>query len=171
MEHKAALFTSNQNNWVTPDDFVIGLLNQFNIREFYLDSCATKYNSVGKYYFDKQIDCFKMDWWKEVGQTAQRWIWMNPEYGKSITRFLEKMNEEADKGCSIISLLPARTDTKWFYNYVWSTASYIRFVKGRLTFSNAKHCAPFPSVVSIHTKLGLSIPYITLCDNKGMRIR
>ncbi len=45
-------------------------------------------------------------------------------------------------------LIPARTDTKAFHEYIYGKAE-IRFVRGRLKFGNAKNTAPFPSMVVI----------------------
>ena len=46
-------------------------------------------------------------------------------------------------------LLPARTDTKWFHDHVYGIAE-IRFLCGRIKFSNAKYNAPFPTMVVIY---------------------
>jgi len=46
-------------------------------------------------------------------------------------------------------LIPARTDTKWFHEYVYGKAE-IRFVRGRLKYGNAKWNAPFPSMIVIY---------------------
>jgi len=48
----------------------------------------------------------------------------------------------------VVCLLPARTDTKYFHEYIYGKAE-IRFIKGRLKFGNAKNSAPFPSMVVI----------------------
>ena len=48
-------------------------------------------------------------------------------------------------------LLPARTDTIWFHNYILGKAE-IRFVKGRLKFGGGKDPAQFPSLVAIMKK-------------------
>ena len=45
-------------------------------------------------------------------------------------------------------LLPARTDTKWFHEYIYKKAE-IRFIKGRLKFGNSVNSAPFPSMIVI----------------------
>lgn len=45
-------------------------------------------------------------------------------------------------------LLPARTDTKWFHDYIYGQTE-IRFLKGRLKFGEAKNSAPFPSMIVI----------------------
>ncbi len=47
-------------------------------------------------------------------------------------------------------LIPARTDTKWFHEYIYDKPNVeIRFLKGRLKFVGAEHSAPFPSMVVI----------------------
>ena len=45
-------------------------------------------------------------------------------------------------------LIPARTDTKAFHEYIYGKAQ-IRFIKGRLKFGGSKNPAPFPSMVVI----------------------
>lgn len=45
-------------------------------------------------------------------------------------------------------LLPARTDTRWFHEFIYGKAE-IRFVRGRLKFGNATNSAPFPSMVVV----------------------
>lgn len=45
-------------------------------------------------------------------------------------------------------LIPARTDTKAFHEYIYGKAE-IRFLKGRLRFVGATYNAPFPSMVVI----------------------
>ena len=52
------------------------------------------------------------------------------------------------RGATVVMLLPARTDTRWFHEYIWNKAE-IRFIKGRLKFGNSKNSAPFPSMVVI----------------------
>ena len=45
-------------------------------------------------------------------------------------------------------LIPARTDTRWFHNFIYNRAE-IRFIKGRLRFSGSSVNAPFPSMIVI----------------------
>lgn len=51
-------------------------------------------------------------------------------------------------------LLPARTDTKWFHEYILEPGHEVRFIKGRLKFGGSKNSAPFPSMVVIFRKNG-----------------
>ena len=46
-------------------------------------------------------------------------------------------------------LIPARTDTSYFHDYIYGKAKEIRFIRGRLKFGECKNAAPFPSMVVI----------------------
>ena len=65
-----------------------------------------------------------------------------------IGAWVKKAYQTSLKGKTVVMLLPARTDTKWFHEYIYHN-SEIRFVKGRLKFGEAKNAAPFPSMVVI----------------------
>lgn len=82
-------------------------------------------------------------------------VYCNPPYGKEIGLWVKKAYEEAQKGTTIVMLIPARTDTKYFHEYIYHKAE-IRFVKGRLKFTDEngtpKGTAPFPSMVVIYNR-------------------
>lgn len=63
--------------------------------------------------------------------------------GREVGRWVKKASES---NTTVVMLLPARTDTKWFHDYIYNKAE-IRFVKGRLKFSNSSVSAPFPSMI------------------------
>jgi site-specific DNA-methyltransferase (adenine-specific) len=70
--------------------------------------------------------------------------------------FIAKAALEATRGCTVVALVPARTDTKWWHAHVWDGAFHrprpgveVRFLPGRLKFSGSTNSAPFPSVVLI----------------------
>ena len=77
----------------------------------------------------------------------------NPPYGREIGKWVQKAFEEARGGYPIVLLIPARTDTAYFHDYIYGKAE-IRFVRGRLRFTdddgNAADPAPFPSMVVIY---------------------
>ena len=73
---------------------------------------------------------------------------MNPPYGREIGKWVQKAYEESLVGALVVCLLPSRTDTKWFHNYVMKSTE-IRFIKGRLKFGDATNSAPFPSCVVV----------------------
>ena len=134
------LFSSKTDNWSTPQDFYDELNKEFH---FTTDVCADEMNHKCEYYFSKenQMDGLKMAW-------AGR-CWMNPPYGREIGKWVKKASEEVKRGVPlVVCLLPARTDTKYFHEYIYKKHE-IRFIKGRLKFGNSNNSAPFPSMVVV----------------------
>ena len=80
-------------------------------------------------------------------------VFCNPPYGKQIGEWVRKAYEEAQRGTTIVLLIPSRTDTAYFHDYIYGKAE-LRFVRGRLKFTdedgNAKQSAPFPSMVVVY---------------------
>ena len=75
-------------------------------------------------------------------------VYCNPPYGREIGKWVEKAYNENKNGTFIVMLLPARTDTKWFHNFIYKQHK-IEFIKGRLKFNDGKNSAPFPSMIVI----------------------
>ena len=134
------MFSSKSGKLDTPQDFFDKLNEEFH---FSLDPCADDKNHKCKKYYTEEQDGLKQDWSGES-------VFCNPPYGKEVKRWVEKCFAEVYAGnckCAVM-LLPARTDTKWFHQYIYRKAE-VRFVKGRLKFGDAKTPAPFPSMVVI----------------------
>ena len=130
-------FSSATDLHATPQDFFDQLDAEFG---FDLDVCASPENAKCTIYFTKEDDGLHQDWTGVV--------WMNPPYGREIGRWLKKANESAkDNGATVVCLVPARTDTNWWHEYV--IQHEVRFVRGRLKFGDAKNSAPFPSAVVV----------------------
>lgn len=72
---------------------------------------------------------------------------MNPPYGRVIGDWIKKAKES---NTTVVCLVPARTDTRWWHDNVINDAAEIRFIKGRLKFGGQKNSAPFPSAVVIY---------------------
>lgn len=51
-------------------------------------------------------------------------------------------------GATVVMLIPARTDTKAFHDYILGRAE-LRFIRGRLKFGGGVNSAPFPSMLVI----------------------
>ena len=136
----AAMFSSTTNEWETPQDFFDKLNEEFH---FTLDPCATPQNAKCKKYYTVKEDGLKQDW---QGET----VFCNPPYGRAIKDWVRKCYEESKKPNTIVvMLIPARTDTTYFHDYIYHKAKEIRFVRGRLKFGNSKNGAPFPSMVVV----------------------
>jgi phage N-6-adenine-methyltransferase len=133
------LFTSNTPEWSTPQLFFDQLNQEFG---FELDVCATHENAKCRRYFTKEQNGLEQDWYGVC--------WMNPPYGREIGKWIKKVKESAYcNGATVVCLLPARTDTRWFHDYIYKNEVEIRFHKGRLKFCDSKNSAPFPSMIVI----------------------
>jgi hypothetical protein len=73
---------------------------------------------------------------------------VNPPYGREITKWIQKGFQENLKGKTVVFLLPSRTATYWWQEFIMK-ATEIRFIKGRLKFDDQKNSAPFPSAIAI----------------------
>ena len=83
-----------------------------------------------------------------AGTRERERVFVNPPYGKEISKWVKKAYEESRYCEVVVMLIPARTDTAWFWNYIHGKAE-IRFVRGRLHFNDSKSAAPFPSMVAV----------------------
>lgn len=134
------LFTSTTDMWATPLDFFKKLDEEF---FFDVDVCANKENAKCPVFFSKEDDGLKQNW------DDYSCCWMNPPYGREIGKWVKKA---AESKTQVVCLLPARTDTRWFHDFIYGKAE-IRFVKGRLKFGGGQNSAPFPSMVVVfHAK-------------------
>lgn len=133
------MFSSNTDLWETPQDFFDHLNDEFC---FDIDVCATDDNAKCDTYFTKEQDGLSQSW---GGGTC----WCNPPYGREIGKWVQKAYASCkEEGSTIVMLLPARTDTRWFHEYIYNQ-SEIRFIKGRLKFGGSANSAPFPSMVVV----------------------
>lgn len=128
-------------DWETPQDFFDEIDNEFH---FTLDACANGTNHKCDKYFSESDDGLKQNW---EGQT----VWCNPPYGREISKWVQKCSQESkQENTTVVMLIPARTDTKYFHEYIYNKPNVeIRFIKGRLRFVGAAENAPFPSMVVV----------------------
>lgn len=134
------MFSSQSGHWVTPQ----GLFNELDREfDFTTDVCA-EIGSERKNMLQLYFHSLTASW--RIFQTRNV-CWMNPPYGREIVKWLAKADQEAKNNLiTTVALLPARTDTEWFWKYCIHRE--IRLIKGRLHFSD-KGPAPFPSMVVI----------------------
>ena len=135
------IFSSATDEWTTPPEVFSELDREFS---FTLDPCSTNENAKCENHYTKQEDGLKKSW-------GGHSVFMNPPYGRQIGKWVQKAFEEAQKeNTSVVCLIPARTDTKWFHDYC--ILGEIRFIRGRLKFGGSKNSAPFPSMVVVFDK-------------------
>lgn len=144
--NKEVMFSSKSEMWETPQDFFDKLNEEFH---FTLDACATSENTKCEKFYSPEIDGLSQPW--------DGIVWCNPPYGRQIGNWVERASvSSGERGTTVVMLLPVRTDTKWFHDYIYGKAE-IRFVKGRLKFGGSKNSAPFPSMVVVFRPLASKI--------------
>lgn len=131
------LFSSKNTEWETPQE-LFDLLNSY--FKFEVDVCASKDNAKCERFWSIDDDALSKDW----DVTA----YCNPPYGRGIYDWVKKAYTESNKYKStIVCLLPARVDTKWWHEFC-NNAEHL-FLKGRLKFSSNSNAAPFPSAIVV----------------------
>lgn len=138
------MFSSGKDDWETPQKFFDELNEEFN---FTLDPCCTHENAKCQKHYTIDENGLEQDWGGET-------VFCNPPYSKKggQDKWVRKCYEESKKpGTMVVALLPVRTDTQRFHDYILGKAE-IRFVRGRLYFEVGGvgvGRAPFPNMVCI----------------------
>ncbi len=138
-------FSSKKVDWCTPQEFFNKLNEEFH---FVLDAAATDKTAKCDLYFTPKTDGLSQSW------VCGGAVFCNPPYGREIAKWVAKAyNEAKTVKYPIVLLIPARTDTVYFHDYIYGK-SEIRFVKGRLKFTDERgrtfKSAPFPSMIVIY---------------------
>lgn len=129
-------FSAKSDCWETPQNLFDRLNDEF---EFTTDVCAEPHNAKCPHFYTPEVDGL-----------AQVWAgvcWCNPPYSESAA-WIGKAFTMSRDGTIVVCLIPARTDTRYWHDYVMK-ADEVRLVKGRLRFVGGKASAPFPSAVVI----------------------
>jgi phage N-6-adenine-methyltransferase len=112
---------------------------------FDIDVCADASNAKCAYYFTPAQDGLLQVW--------RGTCYMNPPYGADIGLWVQKAYDCSLYGVTVVCLLPARVDTRWWHRFV-TRAAEIRYLRGRLKFGGGENSAPFPSAVVIFRPIG-----------------
>jgi phage N-6-adenine-methyltransferase len=123
-------FSSATDIWSTPKEVYQILDAEFG---FDFDPCP----------LNPQFDGLEIEW----GSCN----FVNPPYSE-LGKWIKKAYEEFKKNKTVVMLIPSRTDTKAWHDFVMKAAE-IRFIKGRLKFGDAKNNTPFPSAIVIFKPL------------------
>lgn len=150
--NNALMFSKASDEWSTPREFFESLDREFHFR---VDAAATPENTQCVRWFGRPMtasdgDALYGSWVADEGP-----FWLNPPYSKC-REFISKAAAEACNGCTVVCLVPSRTDTRWWHEHVWDAETNqpragveVRFIKGRLKFGGCNNAAPFPSVVIV----------------------
>jgi len=154
VENKLSVhFSSRKIEWSTPQDVFDSLNIEFG---FTTDVCSTHENAKCENHYTIEEDGLSRKW---TGV-----CWCNPPYARNVmAKWVRKAYDSSLSGATVVCLIPARTDTKMWHNYIWDKSRHeprkdvqIRYVEGRLKFSGCKDSAPFPSAVVIFRPKGIN---------------
>ena len=128
------MMKGGSGEWSTPR----WLFEEWNKKyKFTIDVCASIKNRKCDRYIDKKTDALFQKW---IGT-----IWMNPPYGRDVIKWVRKAYRTFESGHTVVCLLPASTDTKWFHEFC--LRGNVTFLRGRVKFGGSKRTAPFPSMI------------------------
>lgn len=136
----SSLFTSKKEDWETPQKFFDELNKKY---QFTYDLASSDENCKVDKHFTKEDDSLVQNW-----DDLSGWLWCNPPYGKNIKNWIKKASESK---ANIVMLIPARTDTSYWHDYIFGKAEII-FLRGRLKFEingGSSNPAPFPSALVV----------------------
>ncbi len=139
-------YSSNSNEWSTPQDFFDRLDEEFH---FGLDAAANAENAKCEKFYTIEDNSLVQSWY------SPSWVFCNPPYGREQIKFVYITNATHS-----VLLIPARTDTK-VWEYIFKNASEVRFITGRLKFGGCLNSAPFPSALVIFGLHRFGPPVIT----------
>lgn len=145
----AVMFASKSDEWETPQHVFDAVALQF---PFAVDLAATRENAKCSVFITAEQNALDQAW-----HSYGCFGWCNPPYSRGLQRrFIAKAAHEQTHGFTTVMLLPARTDTRAFHEYIYDTGRWsvrpnidIRWLRGRLTFGSATSPAPFPSMLVV----------------------
>jgi phage N-6-adenine-methyltransferase len=133
-----ACLSSDKMDWRTPED-ILELVRRYD--SIGLDPCTGPENPTKAAYFFTEADNGLERSWMGRGL-----VFVNPPYGRAVAKWAAKCAREGGE-TSVIALLPARPDSRWFHDAVFRQSTAICWLKGRVRFVGAPASAPFPSVL------------------------
>ncbi len=130
--------------WATPQELFDRLDAEFH---FDLDPCSTDENHKCPMWYTEDDDGLAQVWEGNV--------FVNPPYGKTIGKWMEKAYVESQTNAELVACLVfMRTDTRWWHDWIMKAAE-IRPIRGRLKFldqnidTRKTSGSPMPSVIVI----------------------
>lgn len=168
-------YSSKTVIWSTPQN-LFDSLNA--VHGFTLDVCALPENAKCHKYYTPEIDGLKQDWKGNIcwmnppygnsespcrKNKAGEYVCQKKKCvyrGHHIDVYIPGIEDWVQKafkstlpdwqhsGSKVVCLLPARTETAWWHDYVIPYGK-VEFIRGRLKFSDNKWNAPFPNAIVI----------------------
>ena len=117
------MFSSKKTEWETPQALFDELNREFG---FTLDVCALPENAKCDLFFTPKTD--------GLSQSLERpYVLDESSVWQRLEGVEKAYRESKQNGTTVVCPLPARTDTRWFHDYIYGKAE-IRFLRGRIKF-------------------------------------
>lgn len=141
----AKKFDSVRQDWTTPKALFDRLNAEFS---FQTDLAASKENALCPKFFTAEDNGLKQVWSGSC--------WLNPPYGDKTSKMVDWIKKayedtQKDPSLTVVMLIPARTNTRWFHGYCMKAAE-VRFILGRPKFGDAIHGLPQPLAFIVFKK-------------------
>jgi len=126
------IHSSKSMEWRTPPGVFDTLDREFG---FEVDAAASPANALCDLYWTEDDDALSLDWSTNITSASGTGptVFLNPPYGRGVGVWVGKAIEQQAKGCTVVMVLMACTDTKWWAK-LWGSAHEVRFVTGRIRF-------------------------------------
>ena len=161
-QRQAVYLRSRSQEWATPQDVFDRLHDEFG---FTLDVCATPANAKCARFYTRAEDGLQQPW--------EGVCWCNPPYGRGVGAWVQKAAGSAQAGATVVCLVPARTDTRWWHTWIMPYAD-IRYLPGRLKFG---YFCPTPANVKLAYLRFLllvehlaPVPWITVASRQRIEV-
>jgi len=122
------IHSSKDHSWRTPRNVFDALDEEFH---FALDAAASDENALCDLFFTEETNALGPKPWTDCLSRGS--VWMNPPYGRGVGSWLERAYNESRNGLTVVCLVFACTDTRWWADWVWK-AEEVRLVTGRIKF-------------------------------------
>lgn len=138
-------FEQKRNDYETPPELVEMALQLVKADKFDLDVCCSRHNiPAKKHYILGEYDGLRNDW--------EKLNWCNPPYDEC-QKWIKKAHDEMLKGNTTVMLIPVRTETKYFHDYIlWDDKVKIYWLRKGYGFINpdtGKTCGVFKNALAL----------------------
>lgn len=124
-------FEQNRSDYLSPLSILIDVLTEFEKALFDLDTCCSfAYVPARKYFVYGKNDGLKENW--------SKFNWCNPPFNEC-SKWIKKAYNEQQKGKTTVMLIPVRTETKYWHDYILFNPNVkIKWLRKGYKFINAE---------------------------------
>ena len=128
-------YTRSKNDYMTPVELLNRALNTKQKEFFDLDVCCTRENVPAVHYYKQGEKDGLKEPWKKLN-------WCNPPFDEC-SKWVKKAYMEQQEGKETVMLIPVRTETKFFHDYIlYNPKVQIEWLRKGYSFINPETNQP-----------------------------